>query len=114
MSYTGRSAKQDQLKELGHKLYVKGQKLVKVRYLDPDSPAYALVGKKCYFCGSKITVEDCMNEHRVLESKQGHVSHERCYLYVIEKYPTTLVTDLENKVNPQDSIWWYRAQRGIK
>ena len=114
MSYTGKSAKQDQLKELGQKLYVNGRKMVKVRYLDTDSPAYSLVGKKCYFCGSKVTPEDCMNEQRVMASQQGNVAHLRCYLYVMAKYPRARVVDLENKVNPQDAIWWYRDQRGIK
>ena len=87
--------------------------MVKATIIDPDSPAYALMGRRCNFCHAKITPDDCRPDHMVFESQLGHAAHQRCLEYVKWKWPKIHMAEAEGKVNPQDAIWfWRRYLRG--
>ena len=69
----------------------------KLSKLHQDSEAYALVGRKCFFCGIALERKDVQPPRQAYESKVG-VSHGDCLKYVREKYPNRNVLDFENKV----------------
>ena len=69
------------------------------RKIDPDSAAYQLVGKKCYFCRTKITRKDITKPSQCFESSQGHVAHDNCFAYIMHKYPSVAMRELEGKIS---------------
>ncbi|MDA8040861.1 MAG: hypothetical protein MPJ22_00365 [Pirellulales bacterium] len=68
------------------------------RLVDPDSVAYALIGKKCFFCKTKITKKDVTPPNECAESSLGHVTHGNCLNYIMAKYHDKRMVDLEGKV----------------
>ena len=65
--------------------------------LNQDSEAYALVGRKCFFCGIALERKDVQPPKQAYESKLG-VAHGDCLKYVMSKYPNRNVLDFENKI----------------
>ena len=70
----------------------------RARLVDPDSAAYALIDKKCFFCRTKIKKEDVTPPNECAESQLGHVAHVNCLKFIMEKYPTVPMSELEGKV----------------
>lgn len=71
---------------------------ITARKIDPDSAAYALVGKKCFFCGTFITRSDITPPNECFESSQDHITHGNCLNYVLKKFPDVPMLQLENKI----------------
>lgn len=69
----------------------------KLSQLNQDSEAYALVGRKCFFCGIALKREDVQPPKQAYESRIG-VAHGDCLKYVMKKYPNRNILDFENKV----------------
>ena len=65
--------------------------------LNQDSEAYALVGRKCFFCGVALEKKDVQPPRQAYESRIG-VAHGDCLKYVMRKYPNRNILDFENKV----------------
>ena len=71
----------------------------KLRILNPDSPAYANIGKKCHFCREIFEKKDVVFPNGVMDSTTGEYSaHKACLNYVMEKYPHVNVNELAGKI----------------
>lgn len=58
------------------------------RQLDPDSDAYAQVGKKCVFCGREIRKVDVCRPYVVYVNSRGDkTAHGQCLDYIRVRYP---------------------------
>ena len=69
----------------------------KATKLHSESQAYQTVGRKCYFCYSKITKKDASPPNQVYTSVIG-VAHGDCLKYVMKKYPNRNILDFEGKI----------------
>jgi len=73
--------------------------LFEPRVLDPDSDAYAQIGRHCVFCGRVIRKVDVCRPNRVYENDRGDkVAHEVCLNYVRTRYPNVATSELEGKL----------------
>lgn len=70
----------------------------KLRKIDPDSAAYALIGRKCVFCRDVITRKDVTRPNECYESQLGNPAHKQCLFYCMTKYPTIPLSQLEGKI----------------
>ena len=70
-----------------------------LRQLNPDSPAYANIGKKCCFCRETFKKEDCVFPNKIMDSQTMEYSaHGNCLDYVMKKYPNVPINDLHGKI----------------
>lgn len=69
------------------------------RTVDPDSEAYAQIGKRCVFCRGEIRHVDVYRPNCVYTNQKGDKTcHDKCLEYIGSAYPGVPAEHFEGKL----------------